>query len=48
LASTNLALPLSSWSRIATNSFDITGGFGFTNPIDPTVPRQFYLLQVPQ
>jgi hypothetical protein len=47
LASTNLNLPRSSWSRIATNAFDASGNFVFTNSINPGTPRQFYLLQVP-
>jgi autotransporter-associated beta strand protein/parallel beta-helix repeat protein len=47
LASTNLALPLAQWPAIATNSFDGSGNFNFTNPLDPNSPRQFYLLELP-
>jgi fibronectin-binding autotransporter adhesin len=48
LSSTNAALPLISWTRIATNQFDSNGNFSFTNSIDPAgAPRQFYLLQLP-
>ena len=44
LSSTNVALPLVNWTRIATNSF--TGGnFNFTNSVNPSVQRQFFLLQ---
>jgi hypothetical protein len=46
LAQTNLASPLSDWSPIATNHFDASGNFSFTNAIDPSVPARFYLLQL--
>jgi hypothetical protein len=46
LASTNLALPLSSWTSIATDTF-VNGNFSFTNTIDPNLSRQFYIIQVP-
>lgn len=45
LASTNLALPLSSWAPVATNAFNPDGSFSVTNPITPGVPRQFFMLQ---
>jgi autotransporter-associated beta strand protein len=47
LASTNVALPLSNWTPIATNSFDDLGNLNFTNVISPTSHRLFYNLQVP-
>ena len=47
LASTNLALPIASWPRIATNFYDAAGNFSFTNPIAPGTARKFYLLQLP-
>jgi hypothetical protein len=47
LASTNIALPLAQWTPIATNVFDSSGNFNFTNAINPNVPGQFYLLQIP-
>jgi fibronectin-binding autotransporter adhesin len=47
LASTNVALPLSNWTSIATQSFDSNGGFSFSTPMDPGMPRRFYVLQVP-
>jgi hypothetical protein len=46
LGSTNVSLPLSNWSRLATNSFDADGSFNFTNAI-PSEPQQYYLLQLP-
>ncbi len=33
LSSTNVALPLSNWTRLQTNSFDANGNFSFTNTI---------------
>ena len=46
LSSTNLALPLTNWTIIATNHFDGIGSFNFTNSTDPNTPRSFYLLQL--
>lgn len=45
LASTNIALPLAQWTRLATNAFDGLGGFRFTNTT--ASPQQFHLLQIP-
>ncbi len=45
LTSTNVALPVPQWPRIATNSFDAFGNFSFSDPINPGSPRKFYLLQ---
>jgi autotransporter-associated beta strand protein len=45
LSSTNLALPLSQWTYVSTNSFLGNGQFFITNPINPGNPQQFYLLQ---
>ena len=47
LASTNVALPITSWTVIATNSFDANGNFSFTNPITMNQQGWFYLLQIP-
>ena len=46
LTSTNLALPRSQWTPIATNPFDPSGNFNFTNPVNPDSPNLFYLLQL--
>jgi hypothetical protein len=46
IASTNLARPLSQWTRVATNFFGTTGSFQFSNTF--SVPGQFYALQVPE
>lgn len=46
LASTNLSLPRSHWTILATNNFDSNGNFNFTNPAEPNASRMFYLLQL--
>ncbi len=47
LTSTNLSSPLSSWTRIATNSFDASGNFSFTNSLTPPVPQRFFQIRLP-
>ena len=47
LASPNVALPLTNWTRLLTNQFSSTGNFTFTNPIAGAIPHRFYTLQVP-
>lgn len=46
LSSTNLALPLSRWTRAATNTFDGTGSFSATNAMPVNTPQMFYRLQL--
>jgi hypothetical protein len=46
LTSTNLALPSSDWTRVATNVFDTTGSFSVTNTVPPNSPPTFYQLQL--
>jgi hypothetical protein len=45
--STNLMQPLANWTPIVTNSFDGSGGFIFTNAVNPAKPAQFYDISVP-
>jgi hypothetical protein len=45
LGSTNLVLPLTQWTILATNAFDPSGAFQFTVP-RTEAQRQFYLLQL--
>jgi hypothetical protein len=47
LASTNLALPLNQWTPIATNPFDASGNFSFTNAPDAGSQQLFYQLELP-
>jgi hypothetical protein len=46
LTSTNIALPLSNWTAIATNPFNPDGSFDYTNPVVTTTPRQFIDIKV--
>ncbi|MDE3068484.1 MAG: hypothetical protein KGJ60_13185 [Verrucomicrobiota bacterium] len=45
LTSTNAAAPLSSWTPVATNQFDTSGGFSFTNAVGAS-PQQFFIIQL--
>lgn len=45
LSSTNVAQPLANWTRIATNTFNSSGNFAFTNAVSPNAPQKFYILQ---
>ncbi len=47
VATTNLALPMSQWPRIATNKFDLAGQYIITNSPDTTLPQQFYRVSLP-
>jgi fibronectin-binding autotransporter adhesin len=47
LSSTNVALPLGQWTPVATNHFNGSGNFSFTNMVDPTEPEQFFNISVP-
>ena len=45
LGTTNLALPLSQWTPVLTNSFNGSGNLNLsTNIINPNIPDQFYIL----
>jgi hypothetical protein len=48
LMSTNLALPRSQWTPMATNVLSLNGSFSLTvtNTVNPSVPKQFYLLEM--
>jgi autotransporter-associated beta strand protein len=47
LTSTNIATPLTNWTRLLTNQFDAGGNFNFTNAPDASLTHSFYLLQIP-
>jgi hypothetical protein len=47
LTSSNLLVPLTNWTYLATNQFDGQGGFIFTNTAQTNAPQLFYLLQLP-
>ncbi|MGH8023722.1 MAG: beta strand repeat-containing protein, partial [Limisphaerales bacterium] len=46
LGTTNLAKPLTKWTRLMTNQFDNKGNFNFTNTLDTNSFQDFYLLQL--
>ncbi|HWD19455.1 MAG TPA: autotransporter-associated beta strand repeat-containing protein [Verrucomicrobiae bacterium] len=46
LTTTNIGLPLSSWTRLATNSFDSNGHFTFTNGVTGS-PQRFFQIELP-
>jgi autotransporter-associated beta strand protein len=46
LAATNLAMRLTNWTILSTNSFNPDGTFNYTNPIVPGTPRQFLDVKV--
>jgi hypothetical protein len=47
LSSTNLALPLLNWTKVATNEFDGAGHFAFTNAVVSVVPQRFFIIRLP-
>lgn len=47
LATTNISLPSAQWPVIATNQFDSSGNFAFTNPISTNSPGLFFRLEIP-
>ncbi|TAK92281.1 MAG: hypothetical protein EPO07_19395, partial [Verrucomicrobia bacterium] len=46
-ASTNVTVPLTNWTRIATNTFTPSGNFSFTNIITSAFPMRFFALEMP-
>jgi autotransporter-associated beta strand protein len=47
LSSTNVELPMSSWTVESSGVFGSTGAFAVTNPVSISVPQKFYRLMVP-
>ena len=47
LSTTNLTLPLATWTRLTTNQFDGAGHFIFTNAPNANGRPAFYVLQIP-
>lgn len=45
LTSTNLTAPLSDWTPVSTNNFDMNGNFNITSSVDPSVSQSFYILK---
>jgi PKD repeat protein len=46
-SATNLTLPLTNWSIVATNPFDVYGNFSNQIPLMPGTPQTFYRMQMP-
>ena len=47
LASTNLVLPLTNWTPVWTDTFNLDGSGQFTNPAGPANAQQFFNIAVP-
>ena len=47
LGTTNLATPMTNWTRLLTNTFDSNGNFDFTNLLNTNGPQNFFRLQAP-
>ncbi|MFO1512998.1 MAG: autotransporter-associated beta strand repeat-containing protein [Verrucomicrobiota bacterium] len=47
MTATDVTVPLPEWSSVATNIFDPSGNFAFTNTITPGNQQQFFRLRVP-
>ena len=45
LSTTNLTLPLSSWTTVTTGNFDGSGNYSVSVTADPAAPQEYYLLQ---
>jgi len=45
LTSTNVAQSRNLWARVQTNILTVSGGFTFTNTVDTSAPKSFYLIQ---
>jgi len=46
VASSNATLPTASWAMVATNVYDLTGNFGFTNSV-PAGAQEFFRVKLP-
>jgi hypothetical protein len=46
LTATNVGAPLSSWTPLFTNTFDLTGAFHVTNAVTPTPAQHFFLIRM--
>jgi len=46
LASANVDLPLSTWTRLLTKQFNMDGSFAITNAVGASAVQQFYMLEL--
>ena len=47
ISSTDLALPLTNWTVLATNAFDGSGNFAFNYTVNPAEPQRFFTIRLP-
>ena len=47
LTATNVALPLVQWTPMVTNQFSASGGFSYTNVIQPNLRAQYFRVILP-
>jgi len=47
LASSSITQSMATWPSVATGSFDSSGNFALTNPINMSIQQRFYRIQVP-
>ena len=47
LTATNVALPLVQWTPLVTNQFSASGGFSYTNVIQPNLPARYFRVSQP-
>ncbi len=47
LTTTNVELPAVQWTPIVTNQFGASGGFSYTNVIQPNMPAQYVRVILP-
>jgi hypothetical protein len=47
LTSSDLALPRSTWTPVATNAFDATGFLSFTSSVNPAASLAFFTFELP-
>ncbi|MBW8865188.1 MAG: autotransporter-associated beta strand repeat-containing protein [Verrucomicrobia bacterium] len=45
LTTTNIALPVSSWTPVTTNTFDGGGNYSEVITVNPALPKQFFILK---
>ena len=46
ITTSDISTTLSNWLSIATNQFDLSGNFVFTNPVSPLDPQRFYRVKL--
>jgi hypothetical protein len=47
LTTTNVELPAAQWTPIVTNQLGASGGFSYTNVIQPNMPAQYFRVSLP-